>query len=281
MRVTVIVPTIKGRESLLLNCLSGIFNQDYCLWDLILCTTNSDIAVTDRDDVCFINRFLKSFEQFNHTVTVLQDNYKMGPGKAIQLLMDAARTRLVFRVDDDVIITSKVLSKLVETYLEDQKNIAGVSAPVNGFGVAPVNYLEYWKCRESHLKQNGSYISMNDNCMHHAAANCSKAIAEVDFLSGYCVLLDNEKCKSVGGYISKNSPHHHKEDWFATLRLRQMGYRLLIRADAIAFHHHMEHDESDNYRTKRSNEDHKLFDQFRKNITLPVTRNLGLITYET
>lgn len=283
MKVTVVIPTIEGRESILLSCLSSVFNQDYTDWEFILCTTNLNVKLTNRDDELYINRFLRTINDFGHTVRVLHDESKIGPGKAVQMLLDNSRTRLVFRVDDDVLLTPQVLSKLIETYQMDEENIAAVCSPVNGFGVRPVNYKRYWgkKNNGKHLIGNGSYESMNDNCMHHSAENCKKAIAEVDFLSGYCLLLDNEKCKKVGGYIAPESPHHHKEDWFATLRLRTMGYRLLIRADAIAFHHHYGKDESDRYRSERSVVDHQLFNSYRSNIRLPDDRDLGLIHYES
>lgn len=283
MKITIVIPTIMGREKILLSLLATLIGQTYTDWDLIICTTNPDIKATKREDPNFINTFLVTINQLGHEVSVIHDTKCSGPGQAVQQLLDAAQTNCVFRVDDDVILTPKVLQKLVATYALDPIGTGAVAAPVNGFGVCPVSYEKYWNKElvrwRPHLHGNGSYEEMNDNCMHHGCIE-SYAIAEVDFLSGYCLLLDKKKTEEVGGYVDEKSPHHHKEDWYGTLKLKAKGYRLLIRADALAFHRHYEKDESDSYRTNRSEKDHQLFAEYKNSISLPKDRKIGIINYE-
>lgn len=287
MKIQVIIPTLKNRENVLLTCLGTLLNQTSMLdWDLIICTNNPELKATDRNDEMMINRFLKTIEHRGHKVTVIQDQIKTGPGRAVQQLLDYIDENVpacthVLRVDDDIVLENDVLTKLIVTYTYEE-NVAAVACPANGFGVGPVDYVKYWsEDPPKHLIGNGTYTHLNDNCMAHSTV-AELAIAEVDFLSGYCLLIDREKVKQVGGYVTDEAPHYQNEDWYATLRLKEAGFRLLIRADAFAYHHH--HQEIDDglqqYRKERSDLDKSIFRTYRDTVKLPEDRTIGLIRYE-
>jgi len=275
---TIAIPTIKGREDILLNCLVSIVGQCNKSWDLMICTTNPEIKPEDRDTLNPLNNFLRSIEHLGHKVTILYDEKKTGPGTAVQQIIDNCDSEYILRVDDDVILTSDVHWKLGQTITE-HSDVVAVAAPVNGFGARFVNYQRYWSSKAPHLIGNGNYHVMNDNFTHHSCF-ASQAIAEVDFLSGYCLMFHRETFVEAGGYADKESPLHHKEDWYATLKLRSLGHRLLVRADAVAFHNHYKQDESDRFRASRSKEDHELFNKFKKTIKLPDDRRIGIVDYE-
>jgi GT2 family glycosyltransferase len=276
--VTIGIPTIEGREHVLMTCLASLLGQTHTQWNLIICSTNLGLKVTDRNDPAFINAFLASIAQLGHEVTILHDEVKQGPGFAVQKILDATKTPLLLRVDDDVILTPMVCEKLLETHVTDPKNIAAISSPVNGFGVPPVEYQRYWRGIEAHLGGNGTLEKLNDNFVHHSCQE-KRVVVEVDFLSGYCILLDKEKTIKVGGYVDELSPHHHKEDWYGTIKLRAAGYRLLLRADSFAYHRHYGLDESDRYRSARSRIDHALFKTFKEGIVLDPARKFGIVDY--
>lgn len=274
---TIAIPTIKGRETILLNCLASIVGQRNKSWDLIICTTNEEVRPEDRDTKNPLNNFLRSIEHLGHKVTVLYDEKKTGPGTAVQQILENCDSPIILRVDDDVILTCDVLWKLGQT-LTQYPN-AAVAAPTNGFGAPLVNYEKYWKSQAPHLIGNGNYHTMNDNFAHHSCL-ASKAVAEVDFLSGYCLMFNRELFIKAGGYADKNSPLHHNEDWYATLKLKSLGHRLLIRGDVVTFHNHYEQDESDHFRASRSVEDRELFKKFKQTVELPEDRIIGIIEYE-
>lgn len=285
MKITVGIPTVKGRESILINCLSSVLNQSYTNWDLVICTTNLESAVQDRESPNVLNNFLKSIEFVGHNVTVLHDKMQAGPGYAMQQIIDYTLSDLVLRVDDDVILTSTCLEKLLETYIEYRsKNVRLVSGVVNGFGSPFIDFLYYWSTdREipKHLIGNGNYNYMNDNFTHHSTL-AQKAIAEVDFVSGYCLLFDKNLLFNER-YVDNNSPKHHREDWYMSLKLKALGYRMLVRMDVVAFHHHRynveEEDYSDTFRSSRAREDIQLFEDFRRKVVLPEERHIGVVEY--
>lgn len=284
-KITVAIPTIAGRESILLNCLVTLVGQTVTDWNLVVCTTNANTKPEKRDTLNPLNNFLHTIQHLGHEVTMIYDNDKIGPGNAVQKIIDQSESEWIWRVDDDVVLTPTVLAKLRATAVADyqeQKPVGAVAAPVNGFGAPLVNYKRYWTSQAPHLIGNGNYASGNDNFAHHSCliSEDGQAVAETDFLSGYCVLFNRAAFVEVGGYADKDSPKHHKEDWHATLKLRCAGYHLLMRGDAVAFHNHYEQDESDRFRSSRSKEDHALYDTYRKTVDLPEDRTIGLLRYE-
>lgn len=286
MKISVAIPTIAGREMILLNCLSTLIGQTVQEWDLYICTTNPNTKPQERDVRDPLNNFLKTIEHLGHNVTVIYDEIQEGPGSAVQQIIDVCETDWIWRIDDDVILTPLVLAKLRSTAVADypsQQPVGAVACPVNGFGAAFVKYDRYWSSQAPHLIGNGNYHKGNDNFAHHSCkvAWNGEAVAEVDFLSGYCILFNRHAFIEVGGYADANSPKHHKEDWYATLKLKQVGYHLLIRGDAIAFHHHYEQDESDRFRSSRSHEDHELYNRFKEQVELPDDRLIGILRYES
>lgn len=276
-RIAVAIPTIQGRETTLLNCLATLLSQDVEDWDLFICTTNLNTKPEDRKTKNPLNNFLQTIEQMGHSVTIIYDEKKQGPGSAVQQILDVCEYDWIWRIDDDVILTADVLGKLRATAVADYpyQPVAAVAAPVNGFSAPLVNYQKYWKSKAPHLIGNGNYHVMNDNFSHHSCRE-EWSVAEVDFLSGYCIFFNRKAFLEVGGYADKNSPLHHKEDWYATLKLRHAGYHLLVRGDCIAFHNHYEQDESDRFRSSRSKEDHALFYKYKDSIELPDDRHIGL-----
>lgn len=289
MSVHIIIPTIEGRESILLQCLVSILGQTYSHWDLSICSTNKDLKVGNRDDTIVTNRFLGSISKLGKRVNIIYDERQQGPGIAVQTLLDSVSGTYVFRVDDDVVLTPSVLQKLMNT-ISLENDIAAVGCPVNAFGVPFVNYKDYWEKNDSqlylpfngyryepHLQGNGRYETMNDNFQYHSCLG-EFEIAEVDFLSGYALLLDRTCVNAVGGYHDKDGPKWHTEDWWATLKLRQAGYKLLIRGDAIAFHHHYHYDFSHKFANSNANLDKELFYKYRNGIHLDKDRKVGRVT---
>ncbi len=289
LNVHVIIPTIEGREEILLQCLVSLLGQNYKQWDLTICTTNKNLKIGDRDDLIVVNRFLGTLVQLGIRVRVIFDEKQQGPGTAVQTLLDSVPGTYAFRVDDDVILTPQVLEKLMET-MSLGDDVAAVGCPVNAFGVPFVNYKDYWEKNdpqlylpfngyrfEPHLQGNGSYEKMNDNFQYHSCLGDFE-IAEVDFLSGYALLLNTRYVNVVGGYHDKDGPKWHTEDWWATLKLRQAGYRLLIRGDAIAFHHHYSYDFSHKFANSHAEEDKSIFHKYRNSIHLNKDRKVGRVT---
>lgn len=269
--VDVVIPTMQERSDLLLPLLATLLCQTHEKWSLILCSDPREEDATSK--------FLNSVEAMGHKVTIIDDKHREGPGKALQQLLEASHTRYMLRVDDDVILTNSVLEKLLSSFLNMGPDVAAIACPANGFGNKLVNYVNYWTKTENkaHLWGNGRIETMNDNFVHHSANQDQEIMAETDFLSGYCMMVDREKLFEVGGYAPPGAPHHHREDWFATLRLREKGYRLLVRGDAVAFHCHHRDDFSDRYRASRSEEDKALFENYRLTVSLPRDRRIGLV----
>ena len=276
----IVIPTVKGREQILTQCIVSILGQTYTDFDIHICTTNTDLVVGNRNSPLLASRFLGSLREMGHKVLIYPDYKMQGPGAAVQQVLDRLEGDLVFRVDDDVILTPRVLDKLTEVMRMDCK-IAAVGCPVNGFGATFVNYQKYWEetANQPHLVGNGNYEKMNDNFQYHSCMGGFE-VAEVDFLSGYAVLFDRGVLAACGGYADPSAPKWHTEDWYAFLKLRKAGYRLMIRGDAIAFHHHHFDDHSHQFGRSRADEDKTIFRKFKDNLDLPKDRKIGRVSSE-
>jgi GT2 family glycosyltransferase len=276
--VHVIIPTVEGRENVVLNCIISLLSQTYKKWDLTICSTNPNIKIGVRTDNILLNRFLGSVSGMEYNIRILHDAVRQGPGYAIEKAINDIQGKHILRLNDDVVLTPDVLYKLVSAMELDEK-VAAVASPVNAFGVPFVNYQDYWSktAYQPHLRLNGSYLTMNDNFAHHSCVGGFE-IAEVDFLSGHVLLLDKDKLESIGGYYNEKAPKSHREAWWTTLRLREHGYRLWVRGDAIAFHHHYSRDEADLFKYSVADKDKYILDKYRSGLKLQENRGFGRIT---
>lgn len=278
--ITVVIPTIQGREEFaLFKCIISLMNQDYVKWNLVIVTTNPNLCIEGRDSSTPINKFLHSIKA-QHKIKIVYDTLQQGPGAAFTQGLEWVDTEYVLRVDDDVILTSSVVNKLLEGF-QKISDLGAISSPVNGFGVLPVPYRQYWARSISpiappHLLLNGRIDKMNDNFVHHSALENECFFAEVDFLSGYCIMFETEVIKKIG-YTNEGSPKFHCEDWYATLKLKANNKKLIIRGDCCSYHHHYIKDASHIFGGTRSSLDRSLFDKFKSTVNLPKDRHIGLL----
>lgn len=276
------IPTIAGREHILLSCLVSVLNGVDTPVSIHICSTDPRLKVGHRDDPLFLNRFLRSMVVAGWDVRVSQDRVASGPRFAVQQLLDRCEKNWLLRIDDDVVVASGTISKLWETLKTvplDCGKLGAVASPVNGFGADFVDYPQYWseqkRTNSPHLIGLGRVEYGNDNFVHHSGNPEQPVWAEVDFLSGYCILMSVDAARAVGGY--DGCPHHHKEDWSLTLKMRASGYRLMIRGDAVAWHHHHSKDASDEYRHGRSKQDHAIWEDLRRQYRLDPERHVGIV----
>lgn len=232
--VTVTIST-KGREfTTLIPCLFSIINQTYLPKEIIIYDDGDRIDL--RNEQMYQNIF-KLMENKGIEWKVIWGEGK-GQVKNHQKAIYDAKYELIFRVDDDVILESNVIKRLVESFKPDVAAVAGLIINPKqqaGFTTLASNKIE------------DIFFGINIQWMNHPQITN----IEVDHL--YSSFIYRKSVAMRVGYEMSLSRKGFREETMFTYGMKRLGYRLLVNTGAVA--HHLEWKSGG----CRSDEDNQLY----------------------
>lgn len=246
-RVSIHIAT-KDRHSEIACLLTSLRNQTYQDWDLVLVDESEAPLMTHVPTTHLLNRI----RQERHKVNYMKNNMLKGVCHARNICIDNDHFEnpLTMRVDDDVVLDSDYIEKLVDVINQGYDLASGVTplmvqpefvrdpARLNGV----VNVLEW--------DDEGEITKYGDDCgmCYDESAYVKRELANgfshepvtaVPFPAHHfrsCALYKSEIHDKDIRYECNLSPVGFREESFFSLRIRYKGYKIGVDLTAKAWH---------------------------------------------
>lgn len=207
-QISIVIPT-RNNETDLINCANSIARLDYpsisinvVIWD-----NNSG----DESKKAFKN-YLNSLKKNNRVkMTILERKANYGVYTSRDELFKRIKedTHFVLSIDDDVVLPSDILSKLIPLFQKDES--LGIIGPRIVYDDAPnetayaAGFVDWWL---------GRYILKD-----------FKSPSECDYVIGCCMLIRKKVIDVIGGFDRDYFTSHGEVDF--CLRAKRAAYKVL------------------------------------------------------
>jgi len=233
MRVEIVVPTKDRYENLAL-LLWSLCEQTHKEWDVTIIDDSENIQ--DIRNIPFIYPILRRMDE-GHSWQV-KYGLKRGPQHSHQIGIIEARSPHIFRVDDDCILDSEALEKLVSTWekIEKEGTKLGAIASVVVDPVSPPEYkilplgFRSFKKFQGKIDEYGVVYGDQQWRKHP-----DKLIQPVEHLYS-SFLYSLKAANDIGGYDLDYNKVGHREETDFTYRMFQRGYKLFIQPESLVWH---------------------------------------------
>lgn len=230
-RVAFAIPT-RNRHAHLAVCLSGLIEQTYSNWMLVI-NDSSDEPVETSD---LLNTLMGLIRRRGHEVRVV---YTDSGSDRHQSAMEAVPRGidLIVRVDDDVLLTSSFLEKVLRPFeLFADRPLAAVGGCYPEPHMKPVSLARSlrdprWShdMRVPEWKNNGWRLQG-----HHYQ---ERQILEAGSLLGHAICYRRSAVRKAGGWaVGGYSRQAHREESDLSGRLLAAGFELMVTTGALGWH---------------------------------------------
>lgn len=233
-RVEVTIPT-KNRYEFLSLCLLSLTNQTYDNWDVLIIDDSDNPS--NLTTIPFISPLLNWMRNSGHEWRVVFGQ-KAGPHKCHQIALDAAKSNLILRVDDDCTLSSEYIETLVKT-MQEKEHCAGVSGLVLDPSVPLISQAmpENWK----EIKEfSGKVWEVDGKPIHSPAlqwcVHRDKETKPVEHLHS-TFIYKKAIALAVGGWSEMNLSKvgMTEETWFS-YKIHLAGWNMYVNPNTVAWH---------------------------------------------
>jgi len=231
MKVSILIPTY-NRIDALIATVTALTAQSFKDFEVII-ADQSDIPVGSNGTVQTLVRLL---EFHGNPVKILVNFPRRGIAQQRQFLLDRSGSPYSLFLDDDIVLESDALERMVTALEEENAGFAGMAL----IGLSYLEdfrphqqHVEFWEDRvEPEIIRPGSrewfrHPLHNAANIHHTAQTLGIAAAQqrkykIAWIGG-CVLYDTAKLKETGGFsFWEQLPQSHcGEDVLAQIRLME------------------------------------------------------------
>jgi glycosyltransferase involved in cell wall biosynthesis len=222
----------KDRPTELFGLLQSLWRQTYKDFDVYV---YDDASGTPINNFHFLQTMFTRLKMNGHFVEVIRNNKSRGISSARQALVDYtmknSENGYICRLDDDTILESDYLQKLMDVINTGYDLASGVTPPFGNPGwvrsvkqVSPV-------INQVVLDEDGGFIINCDDCGYQYAE--SVILPTHHFRS--CALYKKDIHKVVS-YEHTLTPCGFREEEFLSFRMILAGYKLGVHTQAIAWH---------------------------------------------
>lgn len=237
-RITVGIPT-KDRLLELSLLLMSLLNQTYKDFEVII--VNDWFGNIYGNTT--LNSIIRMLNENGNTVTIIEGE-RRGPHIAGQKILDNAKTELILRLDDDVVLQPNFIEELVNAYKELTSKGKNVAA------IGPIYLNPHEELRKQVLPQNmtkeeienyGKVVWDGRNLFLTGWIQINmhprNELVKVEHLnSGF--MYRKSVGKQIGGLRKDLSIVGHREESDFSWRMHKAGYELFVCPTAIAYHFH-------------------------------------------
>ena len=228
MRITLHVCT-RNRPTELALLLQSLRTQTFKNWDLVI-IDESDYNLTDNH---FLNCMLMRVYNEGHYVNICKNNLRLGVCNARNLAIekDYFNNEFICRVDDDVVLESNYLEKLLKVIKKGYDIASGVTPSMfNPIVERDVKHVKPIINRKL-LDHEFNIVKYGDDC---GVGYLSEDVISADEFRS-CALMKKEVVQQVK-YENNLSPVGFREEAFFSFRARQKGFKIGVNTKAIAWH---------------------------------------------
>lgn len=216
VKVGIVILTYNS-EKVIKECLESAQNIDY---------QNLEIVVVDNcshDHTCAIvkNEFP------NITLIINEQNwgYAEGNNVGIRYLIQHKNVDYIIVLNDDTVVTNKLVSKLLEPFYENEK--IGVTGPI-------ITYEQ----ERNRIWFAGGYLNKVFFYTKHPhmneLLNNQQLVTQCDFITGCCMCISKEVINKVG--MLNKDYFMYFEDVEFCLRAKQHGFEIALVKENLVYH---------------------------------------------
>ena len=231
MKETAVMICVKDRPSEVAMLLESLYFQTYKDFDVFIRDDNSG---TSLNNYHFFNCIIARLVLRGHKVIVNRNDIPLGVSKNRQQLIEDVKDngyKYACRIDDDVVLESDFLERLVKVIESGYDLASGVTPPMSGpTFIRDSKYLNIGN--QVVLDNEGSYILNNDDFgMQYTD---SKIIPAHHFRSSALYKMSiHEKVNYLPTRLTK---HGFREEQIFSYKLLMNGYKIGVDLGAIAWH---------------------------------------------
>ncbi len=227
MRIGIGIPT-KNRPEYLAIILCCLLHQTHKEWDLVLVDDGDDVPIDEQRN-WQLQCLLREIKRQGHTTAIIPGD-QAGPPQAHSLALRHLQHEWVLRLDDDLMPEPNYIEKLCQALVYgDGQSLGAVG------GIYP--YLEDVRYFEDYpLDVRSASLLERFDTKVQASLHRTARVFEVRHL--YSSFLYRRELVERLGFPTCYSELGHREETDISLRIRHSGFRLLVAADAIAWHFH-------------------------------------------
>ena len=233
----------KGRYEYLALLLNSITNLTYSNWELIVIDDNDQPA--NLTQIPFIAPFLSYMSHTGHNWSVIFGP-KKGPHAVHKQAVLTARTPLLLRVDDDLVLDREYLSQLVDTICKDEQ-VGAVGGIVLNPSIPLKEQTMKVEPKEfsfaTQLNYSGKILENNGQPFHSPfmqwSIHTNNTIKDVEHL--HCSYLYRRTAALISNAWDELAydfltPKGHNEETMASYGMHKAGLKLQINPKALAWH---------------------------------------------
>ena len=234
MKQTAILINTKDRPSELALLLQSLRTQTYQDFDIFIL---DDRGGTPLNSYHFLNCIINRIKFEGHKVFLDRTQFPHGVSKARQKVVDWAREleyEYLCRVDDDVILESDFLERLIKVINKGYDLATGVTSPMMNNSIQrDPKYINGQIVNRVILDNEGNFIYNGDDCGHRYIET-DKIFTAHHFRSS---ALYKSKIHNEVNYLPpKLSKHGFREEDIFSLKLLMKGYKIGVDLNAMAWH---------------------------------------------
>lgn len=221
---------VRDRPTELAMLLQSLYTQTYDLFDVYVL---DDFSGTPLNVYHFLNCIITRLQLSGHKVHIKRTDFPHGVSKARQNIVNWAlesKPILLLRIDDDVILESDFIERLVKVIDKGYDLASGVTPPM----IQPI--LKREKIPEIGnrvvLDNEGNYILNNDD---FGMLYYDDAIINVHHFRS-SALYKSEIHEKVNYTPTKLTKHGFREEQIFSFRCLMEGYKIGVDTHAIAYH---------------------------------------------
>ncbi|RXA19352.1 glycosyltransferase family 2 protein [Methanosarcina sp. MSH10X1] len=215
--VSIILPTY-NRAAILGVCIESVLNQSYTNWELLIsddCSTDNTVEVIKH----YVSRDIR--------ITGVTHEQNLGLPRNRNTALSAAKGKLVFFIEDDLVLHKDCLEKLVSTYNSfDTHNIV----------IVP-RLIENTEPDQEAVRRNVPfYVNRLTGEIFNNYGQDSGSVLEVD-IGHACCLYPRDKLQAIGGYEEEAYKGTYcREESDLNMRLINRGFKFYFQPAAVADH---------------------------------------------
>jgi glycosyltransferase involved in cell wall biosynthesis len=234
LKVSIILPTY-NRAYCVGRTIDAVISQTFTDWELIIC---DDCSSDETPDI------VESYLWRDNRIRYYRNFRRLGLPRNRNRGINLSFGKLIFFVEDDVVLESDCLEKLVCTYyqLKDKGSKIGAIGPKTFETPKKGKLLQLERQVANRARQRmkiPAFIDRWTGLMYQNFTLDCNHVMETPLLPSWS-LFEKEALNKVGGYESsaynRFNFSHEETDLF--VRLMKGGYTLYFHPDAVAHHKH-------------------------------------------
>jgi GT2 family glycosyltransferase/predicted HAD superfamily hydrolase len=194
--------------------------------DSIISSINPDIKIFIFDNNSDIDtiKSLGEYELLYDNIRVIYSKINLGFPSAVNQLLCICKKEFFIILNNDIIVTDKMVEKLVEVAESDSK--IGMVGPISNevSGLQKDNNAKYSTIEEMHKYAAEVREKNKDQILH---------FPRIAFL---CTLIKREVIDKIGGLDERFSPGNYEDDDYC-LRAQLAGFKTVIAKDVFIHHY--------------------------------------------